>query len=232
MPIEPLQLQNTDNLKRFSSFKDSNLSNDIVNPIGTDGNIQKLRDIRQEAIKVMQDVPNQVEGTDFNASEQLSPDQIPPELGTLDKMIGAEGQITQGYGNPNSIYKSGTHGGVDFAVPTGTSVALPAGQWKVLKAFSGATAQGPNNAQEGINGGYGNSILAQNTQTGEMIRVSHLSKVGVGAGQIIPGGKVIALSGATGKTRGRTGQHVDVEYYNQKGQRADILKSPYAQYIL
>jgi len=226
-------VQNNENLQKFMQFRQSTPSADLLIPKTDEINpLQTIQEIKRQASEVISNVPNKIEGSDVKENQNFNEGDLPPELGTLDKLLGAKGKLTQGYGNENSIYKSGVHSGIDIAVPTGTSVALPNGQWKIVKSFNEATASGPNNAQENLNGGYGNSILAQNVETGEMIRLSHLSKVGVGAGQTVQGGKVIALTGATGKTRGNTGQHIDIEYYNSQGKRSDILKSPYAQYIL
>lgn len=236
---------NQENLNRFLQFRNmENTATDsgIIKP-QTDNNdstdyLDQLRTIRQQATEMVSNLPSATDTATFeSASRQVNPnseniDTFSPEIKTLDKMLGAQGSLTQGYGNPNNIYKSGVHGGIDIAVPTGTAVSLPQGQWRVVQSFNQATAQGPNNSQENLNGGYGNSILVENVQTGEKIRLSHLSKVGVNAGQVIKGGQVIALTGATGKTRGTTGQHIDIEYYNSQGQRSDILKSQYAQYIL
>ena len=93
------------------------------------------------------------------------------------KMLSKVGEVSQRYGNKSSFYKSGSHFGTDIAVPTGTKVALPQGQWKVIESFTRATTSGPNNAQSEANRGYGNSVLPQNVQTGEKIRLSHLSQV-------------------------------------------------------
>lgn len=240
--MEELDTNNQDNLNRFLQFRKQEATDSgIIQPQTPDTStdyLDSLRTIRQQAAEVVSNFPTATDTADYtNNTKQVNEtgenvDTFAPEIKTLDKMLGAKGTLTQGYGNPNNIYKSGIHGGVDIAVPTGTAVSLPQGEWKVVQSFSGATASGPNNEQENLNGGYGNSILVENSQTGEKIRLSHLSKVGVAAGQIINGGKTIALTGATGKTRGQTGQHIDIEYYNQDGQRSDILKSQYAQYIL
>lgn len=136
--------------------------------------------------------------------------------------------VTKGFGekNPADIYSGGINYGTDFATPKGTPVNLPKGNWQVVDAFSGATAEGPNNRQRGINKGYGNSVLVQNLDTGEKLRFSHLSKVNVQKGQKLMGG-LIGNTGATGNVAGKTGQHLDLEYYDASGKKADVMKSGY-----
>lgn len=146
-------------------------------------------------------------------------------------ILSGGGTVTQQFGNRNPIekYSKGINYGTDIAVPIGTKVALPPGQWKVVEAFNKATASGANNTQGGINNGYGNSILVQNPQTGEKLRFSHLSNVGVQPGQTINGGLVVGKTGATGNV---TGAHLDLEYYNNQGKLANVLTSPYARYLV
>lgn len=149
-------------------------------------------------------------------------------------ILGASGKLTQLFGNKSAVekYSRGVNYGVDIAVKKGTTVALPPGTWEIVESFNGATAEGPNNKQGGINRGYGNSVLARNKETGELLRFSHLSEVGVQSGQVIPGNVVIGKTGATGNVAGKTGQHLDLEYYNQNGRVANVLTSPYAQYLM
>lgn len=133
------------------------------------------------------------------------------------KILSQSGPITQAFGNRSPIerFSGGVNYGTDIGVGVGTKVALPKGRWQVIDA----------NASGGINSGYGNSIFAQNLETGEKLRLSHLSRVGVKKGDVIDGGQVIGETGATGNV---TGPHLDLEYYNQNGQVADVLRSRYA----
>lgn len=160
---------------------------------------------------------------------------IKPLMGEQDKVLEQPGVVTQKFGNRSSVerFSGGVNYGTDIAVPKGTKVAAPPGEWKVVDAFSSAQAEGPNNRQRSINSGYGNSVLLQNTQTGEKVRYSHLTMGGVGVkpGQVIKGGQVVGLTGATGNTAGRTGQHLDLEYYDSNGKIRDVMKSPYARYL-
>lgn len=130
-------------------------------------------------------------------------------------------------------YSGGVNYGTDIIVPKGTKVAAPPGQWKVVEAFNGATVEGPQNKQGHLNKGYGNSVLIQNTETGEKLRMSHLTPGGVYVkpGQTIEGGTVLGATGASGNTAGRTGQHLDLEYYDAKGKISDPMRSSYAGFF-
>ena len=134
-------------------------------------------------------------------------------------------RITQQFGikSPYDVFSGGVNTGTDFAVPTGTPVVVPTGRWRVVSAFN--QAQGKGFIGNNTNNGYGNSVMVQNMDSGERLRLSHLSQVGVRPGDIIGGG-VVGLSGATGNV---TGPHLDVEYYDRKGKLGDPLKSPYMQ---
>lgn len=141
-------------------------------------------------------------------------------------VLGETPIITQKFGNRNKRYDNisgGVNRGADFAVPIGTPVFTPEGQWQVLDSYAGARGRGMQNS------GWGNSVLLKNTQTGETIRLSHLSQVGVKPGDTIKGGIPVGLSGDTGHA---TGPHLDVEYTTPYGQLADILTSPYGSQFL
>ena len=128
--------------------------------------------------------------------------------------------------NRADIFSRGINRGLDIAVPSGTPVELPRGKWQIIHAFNKATAQGPNNRQRSLNEGYGNRVVAVNLETGEKISFAHLSQVKVRVGDLTSGG-VIGLSGATGNVAGKTGQHVDIEYYDAAGKLADVTKTSY-----
>lgn len=163
---------------------------------------------------------------------------VPAELGSQSSTFGGDVKptVTQRYGNRNARYRGisqGINRGTDFAVPKNTPLALPLGEWEVVESFNRATAQGPGNKQTMINRGYGNSVKVKNTKTGETIRYSHLAPGGVFAkeGQKLRGGTVFGRSGATGHVAGKTGEHVDVEYTNERGGLTDILYSPYRSFF-
>lgn len=177
-----------------------------------------------------------------NAADSYSAESPTPQAsnyqsveggGILGKILGGIGKLTQKFGNRSSVekYSGGVNYGTDFAIPEGTVATLPQGNWEVLDVFDQATAKGPGNPQGGINKGYGNSVLVRNKDTGEKLRFSHLSKVSVKKGQTTVGGRPIGLTGATGNVAGKTGQHLDLEYYNKQGKLDDVLKSDYKGYL-
>lgn len=131
--------------------------------------------------------------------------------------------ITQQFGNYNpevEKYSGGINYGVDIGVPAGTKISLPqTGNWEVVDVYNGG----------GMNDGYGNSILVRDKKTGEKLRFSHLSKIAnIKKGDEIEGGKLVALSGATGNV---TGPHLDLEYYDENGKVRDVLQSRYGRYL-
>lgn len=144
------------------------------------------------------------------------------------QFLSTRGKITQQFGNRNPIerFSGGINYGTDIAVPRGTKVALPDGQWEVMEAFDGA--EGDGYIGNNTNRGYGNSVLVRNRDTGEMMRFSHLSDAMVRAGQVLNGGTVVGLSGSTGNS---TGPHLDLEYYDSRGRISDVLRSRYASMI-
>ncbi len=132
--------------------------------------------------------------------------------------------ITQKFGARNpavEIFSGGVNFGTDFGVARGTPVTLPQGNWVVTEAFGGAIE-----GRRSVNRGYGNSVKVSNTLTGETLRFSHLSRVGVKPGQTLDGGQVIALTGSTGNS---TGAHLDVEFTDETGRLRDFAKSKFAQ---
>lgn len=141
--------------------------------------------------------------------------------------IGAIPQLTQPFGVKNHRYDNisgGVNRGADLAVPEGTPLFAPAGaDWVVVDAYSNATGRGMQND------GYGNSVLMKNIETGETVRMSHLSRVGTQVGDVIKGGTPIGLSGQSGHA---TGPHVDVEFVDANGKLSNVLRSPYAHQFM
>lgn len=109
-------------------------------------------------------------------------------------------------------------------MPKGTEIAVPVGSWKVIDTKTGIKG---GNIKDYKKTPYGNSVLVQNTETGEKLRYSHLSEVGVNNGDILDSGTYIGKSGATGNV---TGAHLDLEYYTSKGTLADVMESEYGGY--
>ncbi|HEC66878.1 MAG TPA: M23 family metallopeptidase [bacterium] len=130
--------------------------------------------------------------------------------------------VTTRFGVSSSadVFSQGVNNGVDLAAPRGTPVSSPQGEWVVKEAFGGASREGF--IGNGDNSGFGNSVLIQNTQTGETLRFSHLDGVKVKPGQRINGGQQLGISGNTGNS---SGPHLDVEYRDSTGALRDVLGS-------
>ncbi|AXG81492.1 transglycosylase family protein [Streptomyces paludis] len=100
-------------------------------------------------------------------------------------------------------WASGYHTGVDFPVPTGTSVkAVAAG--KVVSA--------------GWAGAYGYEVVIRHAD-GKYSQYAHLSALNVREGQTVGGGQRIARSGTTGNS---TGPHLHFEMRTGPGYGSDI----------
>lgn len=143
--------------------------------------------------------------------------------------LGENVQITA---RANQPYLGGRiNRGTDFAGEQGTPVSLPKGEWEVLDARNDIKGRTPENFTASSNYGWGNSVKVKNAETGEVMRLSHMqygSVPDLKPGQTIEGGKVIGAIGNTGNTHGKTGNHLDVEYYDSKGNRRDVAQTQYA----
>ncbi|MEV7404852.1 transglycosylase family protein [Streptomyces sp. NPDC091267] len=106
------------------------------------------------------------------------------------------------YRQPGS-WSSGYHTGVDFPVPTGTSV----------KAMAPGTV-----VSAGWGGAYGYQIVIRHSD-GKYSQYAHLSSLHVRAGQHVSGGQRIARSGATGNV---TGPHLHFEVRTGPDYGSDI----------
>lgn len=115
-------------------------------------------------------------------------------LGRQDNILSAAYSLGTGFGQRQKadVFSGGINWGLDLRVATGTKASLPEGDWEVIEVFGGSE---PNSGfiGNGTNRGYGNSVLARNRKTGEMVRYSHLNQVNVKPGQLISGGQVIGL---------------------------------------
>lgn len=149
--------------------------------------------------------------------------------GSLGENIVVTGRANRYYSD-NPAY--GVNAGTDFAGEQGTAVTLPEGKWRVVEARNDVRGRAPGNFSEYTNKGWGNSVVVENQETGERMRMSHMqygSVPDLKPGQQLQGGTVIGAIGNTGNTRGRTGNHLDVEYYDQRGKRGDVLNTEYAE---
>ncbi|GGW46943.1 hypothetical protein GCM10010503_24650 [Streptomyces lucensis JCM 4490] len=111
--------------------------------------------------------------------------------------------IGTGYHTAGSHWSKGYHTGIDFLVPTGTSVqAAEAGQ--VVSA--------------GWGGSYGYQVVLRHAD-GRYTQYGHLSAISVRAGQRVALGQRIGRSGATGNV---TGPHLHFEVRTGPGFGSDI----------
>ncbi|MER5886455.1 transglycosylase family protein [Streptomyces sp. NPDC001941] len=107
------------------------------------------------------------------------------------------------YHKAGSSWASGYHTGVDFPVPTGTSVkAVAAG--RVVSA--------------GWAGSYGYQVVIRHDD-GKYSQYAHLSALNVKDGQRVNGGQRIARSGSTGNS---TGPHLHFEVRTGPGYGSDV----------
>ncbi|GLX37026.1 hypothetical protein Sros01_30990 [Streptomyces roseochromogenus] len=102
-----------------------------------------------------------------------------------------------------SSWSSGYHTGVDFPVPTGTTIK----------------AVGPGTVESaGWAGAYGYQVVIKHAD-GRYSQYAHLSALGVKAGQQVSGGQRIGRSGSTGNT---SGPHLHFEMRTAPGYGSDI----------
>ncbi|MEU6141799.1 LysM peptidoglycan-binding domain-containing M23 family metallopeptidase [Streptomyces sp. NPDC047081] len=113
------------------------------------------------------------------------------------------GTIGTGYHVAGSMWSSGYHTGVDFVVPTGTS----------LKAVGAGTV-----VSAGWGGAYGNQVVIK-LADGYYAQYGHLSQLSVSAGQTVTEGQQIGLSGATGNV---TGPHLHFEIRTTPDYGSDV----------
>jgi murein DD-endopeptidase MepM/ murein hydrolase activator NlpD len=107
------------------------------------------------------------------------------------------------YHMAGSMWSSGYHTGVDFVVPTGTS----------LKAVGAGTV-----VSAGWGGAYGNQVVIK-LADGYYAQYAHLSSLSVSSGQTVTEGQQIGLSGATGNV---TGPHLHFEIRTTPDYGSDV----------
>ncbi|MCX4978227.1 LysM peptidoglycan-binding domain-containing M23 family metallopeptidase [Streptomyces sp. NBC_00620] len=107
------------------------------------------------------------------------------------------------YKTAGSMWSSGYHTGVDFVVPTGTTI----------KSIAAGTV-----VSAGWGGAYGNQVVIQHTD-GQYSQYAHMSSLSVSAGQTVTEGQQIGLSGATGNV---TGPHLHFEIRTTPDYGSDV----------
>lgn len=122
------------------------------------------------------------------------------------KHSGFSAPVSAGTGTPYRQaggWSSGYHTGVDFPVPTGTSVKSVAPGRVVSAGWAGA---------------YGYEVVIRHSD-GKYSQYAHLSALHVRAGQSVSGGQRIARSGSTGNS---TGPHLHFEIRTGPGYGSDV----------
>jgi murein DD-endopeptidase MepM/ murein hydrolase activator NlpD len=111
-------------------------------------------------------------------------------------------RISERWGVPGG-WAAGHHTGVDFAVPTGTTVRS-VGTGKVELA--------------GEAGSYGNAVIVH-MKDGKHVLFAHLSKITVRLGRAVRASTVIGESGSTGRS---TGPHLHFEVRAKRGYGTEV----------
>ncbi|MFD7768561.1 peptidoglycan DD-metalloendopeptidase family protein [Streptomyces sp. NPDC059787] len=136
------------------------------------------------------------------SAQTASTDQAASASGYSSPVPGAGGLGTA-YKVAGSMWSSGYHTGVDFSVPTGTS----------LKAVGAGTV-----VSAGWGGAYGNQVVIK-LEDGYYAQYAHLSSLSVSAGQTVTAGQQVGLSGATGNV---TGPHLHFEIRTTPDYGSDV----------
>ena len=113
------------------------------------------------------------------------------------------GTVGTGYHVPGGMWSSGYHTGVDFVVPTGTSI----------KSVGAGTV-----VSAGWGGAYGNQVVVR-LADGYYAQYGHMSQISVSAGQTVTEGQQLGLSGATGNV---TGPHLHFEIRTTPDYGSDV----------
>ena len=111
--------------------------------------------------------------------------------------------IGTAYKTAGSMWSSGYHTGVDFVVPTGTTI----------KAIAAGTV-----VSAGMDGAYGNEVVIQHAD-GKYSQYAHMSSLSVSSGQTVTEGQQLGLSGATGNV---TGPHLHFEIRTTPNYGSDV----------
>ncbi|MEU6631584.1 transglycosylase family protein [Streptomyces parvus] len=140
------------------------------------------------------------------APKKAAPKKEQPAPERAVRHSGFSAPVAAGTGTPYrqaGSWSSGYHTGVDFPVPTGTSVKSVAPGRVVSAGWAGA---------------YGYEVVIRHSD-GKYSQYAHLSALHVRAGQSVSGGQRIARSGSTGNS---TGPHLHFEIRTGPGYGSDV----------
>ncbi|MFF8962750.1 transglycosylase family protein [Streptomyces globisporus] len=140
------------------------------------------------------------------APKKAAPKKEQPAPDRAVRSSGFSAPVAAGTGTPYrqaGSWSSGYHTGVDFPVPTGTSVKSVAPGRVISAGWAGA---------------YGYEVVIRHSD-GKYSQYAHLSALHVRAGQSVSGGQRIARSGSTGNS---TGPHLHFEIRTGPGYGSDV----------
>ena len=138
----------------------------------------------------------------------------------VDSLVAGGGTITQSAGD-GPTHKNLT--GYDVAIPKGTNLTSPFKNAQVVAVgtFDQRITKGTLSMKD-----YGNYVDIMDVDTGARIRMAHMSKTNVKVGDTISKGDSLGLSGNTGLSLGKTGNHVHIEALNADGSHVTPNKTP------
>ncbi|MYW63326.1 peptidoglycan DD-metalloendopeptidase family protein [Streptomyces sp. SID8379] len=161
----------------------------------------KRADAKKTAVKKAEPKKSEPRKTQPKKAEPKKTDVAKKAAGGVVAPVSAS--LGTPYHAAGSSWSKGYHTGVDFAVPTGTSV----------KAVSAGTV-----VSAGWGGSYGYEVVIRHAD-GKYSQYGHLSALTVRSGQRVVAGQRIARSGSTGNS---TGPHLHFEVRTGPGFGSDV----------
>jgi murein DD-endopeptidase MepM/ murein hydrolase activator NlpD len=170
----------------------------------TQSEVQKYDALVDDLEKQREEIEDEIESLEAGKIDALDTKDLPAfSKGTLSYPL-KKVTVSQGYGKTSfakksGFYKSGFHNGIDFSIPSGTSV-LAAADGKVIAI--------------GNNGKYAyGRYIAVDHGNGLVTMYGHLSSVTKRLGDKVKRGDAIAKSGNTGNS---TGPHLHFTVFSAK----------------
>ncbi len=198
--VDTLRLQLEEQDARLESTKES--KEQLL--AKTQSEVQKYDALVDDLEKQREEIEDEIESLEAGKIDALDTKDLPAfSKGTLSYPL-KKITITQSYGKTSfakksKFYKSGFHNGVDFGIPSGTSV-LAAADGKVIAI--------------GNNGRYAyGRYIAVDHGNGLVTMYGHLSSVTKKLGDKVKRGDTIAKSGNTGNS---TGPHLHFTVFSAK----------------